>query len=680
MNHTTFFIMGLHPISMKKNLTRLLLSALFLLGLQVLAQAQPSAYDKPTFWFGAAAGANLNYYRGSTQQLNSSFTAPAVFTKGNGAGLYVAPLIEVIDPKSGWGIMLQVGYDGRHSEYNQVKTPCNCPADLSMKLSYITVEPSLRLAPFKSNFYLYGGPRMAFNVQKSFNYQLGINPAYPNQAASPAVKGDLSNIRKGVISMQIGAGYDIPLSAKTNRFQTVLSPFVSYQPYFGQAPRSIETWNITTLRVGAALKFGVGKKIMGEPSNVELVPNKIAQNAPEVQFYVTSPKNIPIERRVRETFPLRNYVFFDLGSTEIPGRYVLLAKNQVKDFKEDQLEVFAPKKLTGRSDRGMVVYYNLLNILGDRMDKNPATTITLVGSSEKGSLDGRAMAESIKKYLVGVFGIDETRISIEGRNKPEVPSEQPGGTKELNLLREGDRRVTIESTSPALLMEFQTGPELFLRPIEITNTQEAPFDSYVSFYVKGGDAALTSWSLETKDEQGKVQTFGPFMQERVNIAGKTILGDRPSGRYVMTMIGQQKDGAIIKKDNTVNMVLWTPPKNEEGMRYSIIYEFNESKTNALYEKYLLTVVIPKIPKDGMVIIHGHTDIIGDAAYNLKLSLARAMDVKNILEKGLLKIGRTDVTLVPTGVGEDETLSPFDNNYPEERFYNRTVILDIIPKQ
>jgi len=147
----------------------------------------------------------------------------------------------------------------------------------------------------------------------------------------------------------------------------------------------------------------------------------------------------------------------------------------------------------------------------------------------------------------------------------------------------------------------------------------------------------------------------------------------------MTMIGQQKDGAVIRKENTVNMVLWTPPKNEEGMRYSIIYEFNESKTNALYEKYLLTVVIPKIPKDGMVIIHGHTDIVGDAAYNLKLSLARAVDVKNVLEKGLLKISRTDVTLVATGVGEDETLSPFDNNYPEERFYNRTVILDIIPK-
>jgi hypothetical protein len=36
-------------------------------------------------------------------------------------------------------------------------------------------------------------------------------------------------------------------------------PFVSFQPYFGQNPRSTETWNNTTVRAGVALKFGQGK-------------------------------------------------------------------------------------------------------------------------------------------------------------------------------------------------------------------------------------------------------------------------------------------------------------------------------------------------------------------------------------------------------------------------------------
>jgi hypothetical protein len=36
----------------------------------------------------------------------------------------------------------------------------------------------------------------------------------------------------------------------------------------------------------------------------------------------------------------------------------------------------------------MTVYYNILNILGDRMQKNPNATISLVGSSEQGPADG----------------------------------------------------------------------------------------------------------------------------------------------------------------------------------------------------------------------------------------------------------------------------------------------------
>jgi len=114
------------------------------------------------------------------------------------------------------------------------------------------------------------------------------------------------------------------------------------------------------------------------------------------------------------------------------------------------------------------------------------------------------------------------------------------------------------------------------------------------------------------------------------------------------------------------------------MRYSVIFEFNQSEAIALYEKYLTDIVTPKIPKDGTVIIHGHTDIIGDEATNMTLSLARANDVRGIIESALSKAGRTDVKFEVYGFGEDQNLAPFENKYPEERFYNRTVIIDLIP--
>ena len=61
-------------------------------------------------------------------------------------------------------------------------------------------------------------------------------------------------------------------------------------------------------------------------------------------------------------------------------------------------------------------------------------------------------------------------------------------------------------------------------------------------------------------------------------------------------------------------------------------------------------------------------------------MARANDVRRILENSMSKAGRTDVKFESHGFGEDETLARFENNFPEERFYNRGVVIDIIPKK
>ena len=147
-----------------------IVSTFILTGFQTTIQAQKTQYSKPSWWFGAAGGANGNFYRGSTQQLNADFTAPTAFHDGRGVGIFASGLIEYRPANSVLGVMLQAGYDSRKGKFEQVKTPCNCPADLSTNINYITVEPSLILAPFKSGFYLYAGPRIAFNNKKTFTY------------------------------------------------------------------------------------------------------------------------------------------------------------------------------------------------------------------------------------------------------------------------------------------------------------------------------------------------------------------------------------------------------------------------------------------------------------------------------------------------------------------------------
>jgi len=659
----------------------LLLSVLIITGIQspLSAQTQDSMI-KPSWWFGAAAGANFNFYRGSTHELNETFTPPVSFNDGFGIGLYVAPTIEYYRPNSLLGFMFQFGYDSRDAKFDQTLTPFDCPQDLSTKLNYLTIEPSLRLAPFKSNFYLYVGPRLAFNMDKSFKYQLQPNPAFPDQVPGQVIEGDFSNMNDMLISMQVGAGYDIFLTGAQKRTQFILSPFVSFQPYFGQNPRSIETWNITTVRAGTALKFGVGK-IASAKTEKEIVEEPAEEQpvTPEVDFNVNAPEKIAAKNTVTETYPIINYVFFDLGSTEIPNRYVLLEKNEVAKFKEENVALYTPANLSGRSDRQMTLYYNVLNVLGDRMVKNPTSTIKLVGSSEQSQADAREIAESVKTYLVSMFEINASRITTEGRNKPKIPSQQSRGTDELVLLREGDRRVSIESNSPALLMEFQSGPDATLKPTVMGNEQEAPAESYISFNNTGATEAFTSWSLELKDEDGKVQYFGPYTQDSVAIPSKSILKSRPEGDYNVKMIGTTKDGKKVEKETNAHIVLWTASTVEEVMRFSVPFNFDESKSIAMYNKYLTKVVMPKIPKGAKVIVHGHTDVIGDEAYNQKLSEARANDVKNILQKALFNAGRTDVTFEVSGSGENQKLAPFENKYPEERFYNRTVIIDIILK-
>ena len=645
-----------------------IIATLVFFATQNAVQAQEMQYTKPSWWFGAAVGSNFNYYRGSTLVINENFTPPTAFHDGFGVGLYLAPLVEYHRPDSYFGFMFQTGYDNRNGKFNQVITPCNCPADLEAKLSYFTIEPSLRLAPFKSNFYLYGGPRLAFNLNKSFTYKLGNNPNYPLQAINPDVNGDFNDIKKTIFSMQIGMGYDIPIGSQISKTQFVLSPFIAFQPYFGQNPRTTETWNLTTVRAGFALKFGSGSAIIND---------KIADG--EVQFSVMQPRNVLVQNRVREVFPLRNYIFFNLGSNQIPDRYVLLNKNQVKDFKEDQVQFNTPRNMSGRSDRQMLVYYNVINILGDRMQKNPSTSIKLVGSSEKGPDEGSVMAETVKKYLVDVFKINSSRIGIEGRLKPLVPSEQPGGKLELELLREGDRRVTIESKSPELLMEFQSG-DAPLKPVEIVSMEQNERPDEVTFNATGAKEVLASWTVELKDRNGKIRNFGPYTEDKVIISRNTILKNQQQGDFNMAMVGQTKSGKIIRKDAVVTILPYVMPKIQESVRFSVIFEFNESKSIAIYEKYLTQIVTPKIPIGGTVIIQGHTDIIGEDDYNQKLSLARANDVKTIIEKSLMNMGRNDVKFEIHGYGEDPNYWLFENKYPEERFYNRTVVIDLVPNK
>jgi outer membrane protein OmpA-like peptidoglycan-associated protein len=653
-----------------KQTSPLLLLVLIFSG--IAGHAQKTNRPQPLWWFGGSVAANFNFYRGTTQVLNENVSTPTAFHKGNGIRPYVSVLTEY-RPNKTWGGMLNIAYDNRGGKFDGVMAPCDCPADLSTNISYLAIEPGIRLAPFKSGFYVFAGPTLSFNLSKEFKY---------TQDKQADKKGDWSDIRKTVFSAQAGAGIDLPLSASTSRSQMTLSPFVSFLTDIGHQPRETESWSFYTVRAGVAFKFSSSKKqaaIVKTAPVADPVFTPVPVPEKEVQFSVRAPKEVPANRRVKETFPFRNSVFFDLGSPAIPGRYVQLNPSQAKQFKEEQLQESQPGNLTnGRSSRQLAVYHNILNVLGDRMRSNPQSVITLTGSSDNNPSEGKQMAESIRQYLVTVFDINASRITTVGRDKPVIPSEQPGGTKELVLLREGDHRVDIQSSSPELLLQVGGSSSAFLKPMQITAMQEDPLDSHVIFNVTGANELLESWTVTATDQQGNVQHYGPYTKDQASVAGKTILGNNSKGEYKIQMIGKTKSGRIVTKQSAVSLVKPDQTKQQEGLRYSILFDFDKSTTIASYEKFLTDVVTPLIPENGTVIIHGHTDIIGDEKHNQTLSQERAAAVQRIIEAALLKTGKKGVTFETYGFGEEPNTSPFENNLPEERFYNRTVIIDIIP--
>ncbi len=632
-----------------------LLTPLLLAGMVNISQAQEVIRPEPKFWIGVSGAANFNFYSGTTQTLNSSAKAPTAFHKGFGVAPFGSVLLEY-RPAPKWGVMLNVGYDDRSAKFDGVDAPCDCPATLKTNLAYITIQPSLKFTPFKSGLYFFAGGAYSINIKNNFTY---------TQEKQPDKSGEISDTKNGVFSTHIGAGYEIPLSPKENLSQLNLSPFISYHPYFGQEPRSVESWSLSTLRVGLSLKFGKAKA-KSEPA----ATTASVASDPGVEFSMRPPVTAQAKRNAKETFPLRDYVFFNEGSTEIPTRYVLLSKEQATDFKEASFQEAEPKDTEGRSDRQLTVYHNILNIVGDRMRKNPAITITLIGASAgKGPEIGKAEAESVKAYLVTVFGINEARIATEGRDQPMFPSEQPGGTTDLVLLRDGDRRVDIVSSSPELLA-----------PLQIRAVQVNPLDSRIVFKAKASEKeSMESWSIAVTDDKGKVQYFGPYTKEQESISANTILGDRTSGKYKIVMSGKTKGGKQIRKESSMYLDRNVEPK-EEVVRFSVLFDFDKSKTVSTYEKFLTDVVAPSIKDGSTVIIHGHSDVIGDADHNMNLSNDRALEAQKILKQALTKSGKKGIKYEVYGLGDDEDFAPFANKLPEERFYNRTVIIDVVPNK
>lgn len=377
------------------------------------------------------------------------------------------------------------------------------------------------------------------------------------------------------------------------------------------------------------------------------------------------PKNVTIEELTTiDSSPFLNYIYFDTADSEIPNRYVsLTSQNDTQNFDESKLEGTLEK------------HYNVLNILGHRLMNHPDARIRIVGcNSNRGEEQGkkdlsRGRAEAVRAYLKYIWGIDRSRMEIEARNLPAVASSS--GSSEG---REENQRVEIYSDTPALLdivkstyVQEICDSENFLIHPRINSGYE--IDRWT---IKlNGDGR----SIESLSGQGDMQPAYHLSLKDVGLrklsAYQTITAD-------IEVTDRKGQTAIANADASVRFIQRKERlAQKEGYRvlekYALIlFDFNRSDIREQNKDVIDRIVarIKEVPTAGVSIV-GHTDIIGQEAYNLDLSARRAKAAYDMILAGGVPAGEN---ITYKGIGPHNAL--FDNELPEGRALNRTVTVTL----
>ncbi len=644
---------------MKQNLNGalvLLAVCLLLPLLGSMLHAQPAGYWRA----GLNIGLNYNQQALGLQQLSPGNVPnffPFVLVDGTGVGPYLGALGEYRST-SWWGGQLRVSYDSRNA-LSTDNSPLIPQRTFDTRLSYLTIEPMLRLQPeFLGKLFVTVGPMIAINMSGSFDH----TPAPGAAVASDLPITDLKGVAFGWAG---GFGYDLALGNGPSGSRWFLTPFLegSYLAHQRMANLAYldqdsfdDIWSTFTVRGGVALKLGFneGDALM-------------AGGGGPLDFRLYAPSKYVDSRRYEEYFPLVTSVFFDSASAEIPSRYDRLAPAEARAFSESGI-VEPPSagaaSLGDRMQRQMSVYYDVMNIIGSRMAAAPASTVTLIGSAP-GARDGGAMAERVRNYLVASFGIDSSRVAIDGRELPRVPSGSPRTPVDDRPLVDAENRR----------VELATRPDLG-GPITIKSVNASPVENNLVLSISDR-SDIRTWQLVVSGE-GRRITYGPFSRPVQRIDPRPLMDGLSHGAFTAEAVAVTNTGERLTQTTTFELSRRDAPA-KPARRYSIIFDYGQDDPVRAYEKFLRTTVAPQIEPGSTVYVLGHTDNVGDASLNYNLSLKRSGEVRDILRSETAKrAGEVNFELI--GYGEEESSTTFDNAKPEGRFYNRGVIIEVVPAE
>jgi outer membrane protein OmpA-like peptidoglycan-associated protein len=373
------------------------------------------------------------------------------------------------------------------------------------------------------------------------------------------------------------------------------------------------------------------------------------------------PEAVTVEEiTVVDSSPLLNYIYFDSGRSDIPGRYALL--KTAADAK-----AFDPAILKGAMEK----YRHVLNIIGKRAAERPKARLKIIGCNsgfgeEKGRSDlSRGRAEAVRGYLRNMWGIDPSRIEIETRGLPAAASAGniPEGRAE-------NQRVEIYADDSAILDTVQS---TYIEALSDTETFRIVTE------IEPG-AVLKHWSLAIYGDDQRVESLNgegdlePSYVLALKDVGLLNIGNYRAVSAALEAVDSKGQSLNARDTSTVKF-----SKREERLARREGYKVIEKYALILFDferaeiKDRNRVVVKRIgarlreAPSATVKIVGHTDTIGKLDYNVALSKKRAeVAYEQILAGGAAAKDRATFE----GKGPVDPL--FDNGLPEGRAFNRAV--------
>ena len=643
---------------------------------------------------GLALGLGLNMHSADFKQLPNVDNCCPKFESGSGSGFSMGLSFEHYF-SSKWSTELRLNYQQQDatlvasetfSAFNtSTQTTGNAEIEhrIATQLSTIGAEAMLRFQPARV-WYLSAGIRVAQLSSISFQQVEQLKSSDwifvdTQHSTRNEHSGDIAAINHLQTMLQLGTEFDIPLNKSRS---LMLSPEVQYQLSLSQLVQNV-SWSASALRFGVAFRYRLSDdeqtvipKAQPTPPPLEKKPAVVMLDTVPKQRAVVSKEQIDNKTIVRlvsqratteslvdtlttEEFasrqlkPLLNYIFFDAEASRIPDRYLQYTASTIA------------KHEIPTSATVMQVYYDILNIVGQRMKTNAKATLTLSGCISQDEWDNRQnklareRAESVRDYLTQVWSINSSRIRIESRNLPAAAS-KASDELETNLSDEENRRVELTASFTDILA-----------PLVVSDTLHLVSPENLRFLIRPKHDTLNSVSVRFPDAHQQ-EVRGPWTAldtVRIQWSPRDLNTSATTLNASMTLRYQHS------ADTTLTLLI---PQKYVGLRTKhemnlhdrtidrfqlILFEFNKSNLTS-DQRSILDEIQRSCTPQSVLQVEGLTDMMGDTEHNERLAAERARMVASALNRPNTKV---------VSLGESNL---YPNTLPEGRFYNRTVIVTV----